>query len=1165
MFKHIYTYELKYWLKKPAFYLYAIVFASIAFIAIVGTAGLFDSLPSTNNGIERLVNSPFELNYMLQYFNKFMLFLLPAIIGATIYKDYKNSTHSILYSFPIKKQAYLYGKFLSALTLVFTIALVVGLVIMIAEHIPGLHESKIGVFNFKGYLQALLVFVLPNLLFYGAIVFSVVTYSRNIYAGFIVIIVLFFLQNITENVFSGFLIALLDPFAQNAVMYETQYWTLIDKNTKLIPVFGTVLYNRLFWLTISTLIFSLANKSFTFTEHPIATFFSKQKGQRSTKYEAKRLSDMKLPVVTFNFSDMQQFKNAWSMSNMELKSIVKNWMFYIIVAFGILTVLFAVGKVTNNSEMNILPVTNIILTIPALFFITVIMLLTFIYSGMLVHKDSTSNMNQLVDASQISNFSLLASKVIAIIKMQALLLLTMMLAGIIIQVYNNYYHFEIGLYLFHLFAVQFVGLIIWAFASVFVHSLLKNTYLGIFTLIIGWLGISGLKEIGINTRLLLFNFSEPMQYSDLNVYGNLLQPYFLVKSYWFVFGIILLIITYLLWNRGVTESFKKRISSARSRFFKNAKIAASLSFIVLIVLGFTIYKEENKSEELSSKERSNAFNQFEKDFAKYSKIKNQPKITDMDLNIEIFPKSNGLSVNGSYILVNKSSKSIDTILVKTGFDEITEFTIDRKANIVDEDTYVKFSVLKLNESLETNDSIRLSFTLKNKSNTLFENNSNTLNNGTIFKNDILPRIGYFLNSNQKHPSDSAAQNTHYYSQDSDAISLKTVISTSNDQTAIAPGYLKKKWTENDRNYFKYETDSKIKNSLSFSSGAYEIKKEIYKDIDIEIYHHKNHVQNLSKMKEGLKAALEYNIKHFGPYQFTEARIIEFPITEGTYASVMANSIPTSEMRFIANTTDETIDISFYTMAHELTHQWWANQVVPADAFGAIMLSESITEYISLNIYEAQFGREKALQFLKMQRHRYLNGRVREPGIEPPLMLVEGGQQYLAYGKGIMSFNTLSHYMGKDKLHTVLKGFLNQYKDKGAPYPTSLDLVKTIKENTPDSLQYIIEDYFETVTFYDAKIEFVRINRTKNNDYEVILDFQFSKYKDSDESNELVLSDYMEIGFYNDKNEMISIKTALIKSKSNQMKFQLKEKPSKIILDPNLLLIEKDVKNNVLNP
>ncbi|WP_299212444.1 M1 family aminopeptidase [uncultured Aquimarina sp.] len=1160
MFKHIFLYELKYWIKKPVLYVYLVVFSGLAFIAIAGTGGLFD--PPLATKAARLINSPFEINYLLQYFNKLLLFLLPAIIGATVYKDFRDNTHSVLYSFPIKKKEYILGKFINSFTLVFGIAITITVVMILTEHLPGLDDNKMGDFRLVGYLQAFLLYTVPNLLFYGAIVFAVVAYFRNIYAGFVIILILFLLQNITQNLFQGVSIALLDPFGQNAVIYETQYWTLEDKNFKLIPVLGVALYNRLVWFAITVITVGYVYRKFALTEHPSTTLFKKKTEKRQAKKSIGGSINIRLPKVSYQFSNQQQLKNSWLLSAVNFQSIVKSWMFYIIIAFGILAVLFSIAKVTNNSEMTILPVTNVVLTIPAFFFTTIIMLLTFIYSGMLVHKDQVSNMNQLVDATPIPNFTLLLSKIIAIIKMQALLLFIMMLSGIIIQVYNSYYNLEIGLYVFDLFIVKFSGLIIWALASVFIHTLVRNTYLGIFILLIGWFGISGLKQIGMDSFLILFNFSEPMPYSDMNAYGDQLAPYFLVKGYWTLFGILLVTASYLLWIRGMHQSIKERLSFIKTRFNRRIQIIGGLLLIGFVVLGFTIHREENKQVALSSQEQDKAFDQFEKSFSKYANIINQPKVTDISLNIAIFPKTNDLEVQGSYTLINTSQQVIDTILVKTGFNETTSFTLDKASEIVDQDPYVKFSVLKLAKGLHPNDSIQLNFTLKSKPTTLFKNNANVLNNGTLFKNNIFPRLGYFLHGNEKHPSDATSKQKHYYSQDSDFISLKTVISTSQDQTAISPGYLKRAWKEDKRNYFEYQTDAKIKNSLSFSSGVFEIEKESYKNVDLEIYYHKDHTYNLSKMKEGLKAALDYNAKHFGAYQFTEARIVEFPITEGTYASVMANSIPTSEMRFIANSSDETIDISFYTIAHELTHQWWANQLVPADALGAIMLSESITEYISLNIFEEHYGAEKKLDFLKMQHGRYIKGRTSEIATEPPLYLVTAGQQYLAYGKGTVVFNTLSHYLGKEKTHTILKDFFDLYKNKEAPYPTSIELVESIRKATPDSLKYMVKDLFETVTFYDTKIENVKVTSDEKGTYAAEVDFSVSKHRNRAEEASLNLKDYIEIGFYNEDDELISLEVLKISQNSNQIIFRLKEKPYKVVIDPNYLLIEKDIDDNV---
>jgi ABC-2 type transport system permease protein len=51
------------------------------------------------------------------------------------------------------------------------------------------------------------------------------------------------------------------------------------------------------------------------------------------------------------------------------------------------------------------------------------------------------------------------------------------------------------------------------------------------------------------------------------------------------------------------------------------------------------------------------------------------------------------------------------------------------------------------------------------------------------------------------PMDSIARKNNYISTDSDWVTFETTVSTSGDQTAIAPGYLQKQWKKDGRNFF----------------------------------------------------------------------------------------------------------------------------------------------------------------------------------------------------------------------------------------------------------------------------------------------------------------------------------------------------------------------------
>jgi ABC-2 type transport system permease protein len=703
-----------------------------------------------------------------------------------------------------------------------------------------------------------------------------------------------------------------------------------------------------------------------------------------------------------------------------------------------------------------------------------------------------------------------------------------------------------------------ISLIVWAFVSVFVHSIVSNLYLGIFILLLIWLAKGSFSELGIKTYLLQFNTPPQLIYSDLNGYGSQFSGYFLVQFYWVIIATILIFVNYLFWKRERSFSIKDSFQIANSRLVATLKIGLSILLISLVLFGFGIYTAEHSENIVST--NKDAFKNFEAQFSKYKNLL-QPRIASIKMIMDLYPENNSFIASGDYILVNKSYKPIDTLLIKTGFDESTSYVINTENTLIASDSLVKFFVHKLQNPILPNDTLILNFEIKNTPNTLFQRNSSVLNNGTFLKHDILPRLGYFIQNEKDKPNDSTALNNHYQSLDSDLIDFDAIVSTSENQTAMAIGFLQKQWKENGRNYFQYKANKPIKMGMAFNSGTFKVQKEQWKEIPIEVYYHNSHSYNVENMIKGVKASLDYNSKHFSPYQHKDIKIIEFPLTEGSYATTFGNAILTSEVRFGVNAkSDDKIDLSFYVTAHEMTHQWFGNQLIPKDVLGAVMLTESITEYITLKIYEKQFGKERALQFLKLQRLRYLKGRSKEAKEESPLYLVKAEQDYISYGKGTLAFNTLSHYIGESKMNDILKIFLEENPSASYFYPTSLDFLERLKLSTPDDLQYLITDMFESIVFYDSKINSTSVEE-KGNGFEIAIDFSVTKYNQQTKEESLPLNDVFEIGFYDSKENLIEIKKVRVNQVKNKMVFSLSVKPSKIIIDPNVLTIDKDLGDN----
>lgn len=1213
MFSTIFFHELKYWTKKPAFYIYMVIFFVLALFFSATTAGIFDSITATT-GSSRIVNSPIGVTNLFNGLTIFIFFLFPSIIGVSVYRDYKSEMHTILYSYPFSKSNYLFAKFFSSILIVTCIVLVIGFGMFIGFRMPGTNSELITAFDFKSYFDAYWLFILPNILLFGAIVFAVVTFTRNIAAGFITIILLLFVQGVTESLLSDpdsrYLAGLLDPFGAAASDYYTRYWTVSEQNEFHIPIKELILYNRLLWLGVASLIFGLVYKFFQFSQNAVSfSLFKKDKGERITKRNFGGITRINLPKVNFDYSLIQNLKTTWKLSNIDFKYIVKSWPFICIVLVGLIIVLIALADISNPYATPTYPKTWRMLRSGGAFVIA-INICTFLYAGMLVNRSKTARLNYLIDVTPIPNWSLFLSKFIAIVKMQILLLAVIMVAGIVFQIYKGYYDFEIGLYFKELFGLKLINYVIWAFLALAIQTLIRNPYLGLFVLIVLSIGIPLLSLAGVEQSIYKYNEGPGFRYNDMNGYGDSLGRYLLYKSYWFLAGLILLIVTALFWVRGLPHSFKERLLIAKSRF----KTPIAITLLVLLFgffsLGYSIYKETNIDNiRYSSKEVEKLRVEWEKTYKKFENYA-QPRIVSVKTDVNIFPKRRDFEASGTYIMVNKTNEAIDSIFLNHN-DYPSTFAFDRANTLVKEDTIYDFDIYELKRPLIPGDTMTLKFTVKNESNTLINNNSPILTNGTFINNmQLFPSLGYSSsreltddktrktydlppNELKPHPSDSSALGNTYIAKDSDWIDFETTVSTSEDQIAIAPGYLQKEWTKDGRRYFHYKMDSKILNFYAYNSADYEVKRDKWNNVNLEIYYHKGHEYNLERMMDGMKASLEYNSENFSPYQHRQLRIVEFP--SGGFAQSFPNTIPFGgDTGFIADVDDSDeggIDYTYAITVHEVAHQWWAHQVIGADVLGATMLSESLSEYVALKVLEKELGKSQMRKFLKKSLDDYLTQRTFESKREKSLMYNDG-QGYIRYQKGSLVFYALSDYIGENVLNGALKAYVEKVKFQEPPYTTSIDMVNHIKAVTPDSLHYVIKDMFETITLYDNRILDVSSTEMDNGKYKVDIEFNVSKYRNDEKGKRfyaeagrdsisylaegktkpllsVALEDYIDIGIFTEENledgkkkeKELYLKKHKITSINNKISIVVDEKPTEVGVDPYNKLIDTNSNDN----
>ena len=400
---------------------------------------------------------------------------------------------------------------------------------------------------------------------------------------------------------------------------------------------------------------------------------------------------------------------------------------------------------------------------------------------------------------------------------------------------------------------------------------------------------------------------------------------------------------------------------------------------------------------------------------------------------------------------------------------------------------------------------------------------------------------------------------------SDFINVETTISTAGDQIAIAPGSLIKKWSENGRNFYHYKVDHPSQNFFSFMSARYKVATRKWNDVDIEVYYDSKHSANVEMMLDAVERSLAYYTKNFGPYYHKQCRIIEFP-RYASFAQAFPGTMPYSEaIGFVINLEDETKNnIVDAVIAHEMSHQWWAHQVVGANMQGGTMLSESFAEYSSLMTMKSISTPMEMREFIKYDQNRYLRGRSGETEKELPLYKVEN-QTYIHYGKGSVVLFALQDYIGEDKLNTALRNFLDEYKYQPPPYPTSLDFLAYLEPQVPDSLKYLINDWFKQITLYDNRMKKAIYSKTDDGKFIVNVDIESTKMTADTIGNEtkVPINDWIDIGFFTDKAEKKLFFEKRVKIDDNNMSFTfvLDSLPVKAAIDPRRLLIDRVYDDN----
>jgi len=1193
-------------LRMVSTWVYVVLYAVIAGLWMAAAGGAVRGTMVSFGGDKILINGTNALAIAIGILGFIGITVIGSVAGRAVQQDFEVGVHPFFFSAPISKRAYFFGRLFGAwLTLVMIfLGIVVG--VLIGSHWPGVDAARVAAApSWQNFARPYLFLLIANVLWLGGCFFVLAALTRQMapvyVAGVVALVGYLFAVNLLGDMDNKTLAALIDPSGGTAVDVLTRYWSVAQKNEQQIPLEGVLLWNRVIWVGLGTLVTLLGYRAF------------KMEAVASTRRRKKVVADIEgdavgatparalaVPAMTPDRSAVAFARMLPGLARLYLGEILRSPRFLTIVLGGVLLVVGNALTLGGFYGTNTYPLTYKVLDVVSGLFNIFVLVVTAIYTGELVWRERDARMDDIGDSMPAPTWLGFLAKFGAVLVLQLLLLCVVMACSIAVQLMQGFTRIDIGQYLFQLFVLQFSGDVLIAVLAFAVHTVVNNKYLGHFAVGIVFLIFARLPAFGFEDRLYLFGSTPSLIYSDMNGWGHFLPAVLWFRLYWLAFAALLLVGTYALWVRGRESGWGRRLRAGVARMQGPAWAIAGIAGLACVATGgWIFYNTHVLNPYVTRLDRQRDQAEYEKRYKALAGAP-QPRITAVDVRVDLFPEQNRARIAGTFSLVNKSSVPIkDVYVVYPRRATVHAMAFGVPARLGDEDAALRWHHYVLDVALAPAATTEFRFDIEygahgfgnDGADPIVLGNGTFLNAGLSPETTLMPSFGYAedaeLSSDRDRKDfglapkprmhdldDPAMVMRNALSRDADFIDYRARFCTAADQLPVTSGYVEKDTVENGRRCIDYRMDSKMADIYSFVSARYEIRRDVWHgpqgDVAIEIDYQRGHEYNVDRMIAGVKDSLAYFTAHWGPYQHRIVRIIEFPRFSrgGGFAESFPNTVPFNEaIGFTAKVNDrdpQDIDYPYFVTAHEVAHQWWAHQEMPANVQGAEFITESLAEYSALMVLKQKYGDAKMRRFLKYELDRYLLGRGTETKQEQPLVRADGAS-YVHYQKGALTLYALQDAIGEPAMDDAISAFLRRWHFAGPPFARSVDLLAEFRRVTPPALQPLIADLFETITLYDVRAVSAAAKPRADGSEAIELLVSAKKIRADGAGNEAEapFDGEVDIGVLDERGEVVAIEKRRVRSGENRFELTVKAGAARAGIDPLGKLIDRDASDNVV--
>jgi ABC-2 type transport system permease protein len=608
------------------------------------------------------------------------MLMTTAFVNLAAIRDFQHNTHQMLFSLPVRKSGYLWGR----------------------------------------YWGSTLVAVIPVL---------------GVSAGLLLLVGSGVANALTSDLKNEALASFIDPFGMRAFVYMTKYWTVAERNAHSLPLSGLLLWNRLLWLAAGFAVFGLVYNRIRLGEKASRKF-------KPIPAEPDETSTARaLPGQRPSWRGPAALTQDLGSLRFELRGLIRTPTFIVVLAAALLNCLVSLmmnyGEAYGNKTF---PVTYwMAQIIQSTLYLFLVALITY-FAGQLVWRERDERTDEMQDSLPVRDWLLYLAKFTALVVAVFAIILIVIPASVAVQAWHGYTRFQLGLYADQLLWRDFSGMVFLCVPAFLFHVLSPNKYVGYFAFI-GYLIADnfGWAAIDVATRMVSFGSRPDVSYSDFFGFAPATPGWQWFTLYWALVCGLLAVITILLYRRGKESAWLHRFAVARQRFRGGPRlVGVSCSVALVVTGGWVFYNTKVLNIIISPEESKRRAAEYEKKYKKLEGIP-QPRVTAICYDIDLYPETRDVVMRGDQTIVNRGARAIDRVYLNVERNFDPQIAIDG-ASFESDDRRLLFRTYKLNPPMTPGETRRMRYTIRSNSRG-FTNSVQRLGlagNGAFFNNTIAP-------------------------------------------------------------------------------------------------------------------------------------------------------------------------------------------------------------------------------------------------------------------------------------------------------------------------------------------------------------------------------------------------------------------------------------------